>query len=175
MEAVKAEVRQAAAQRMPEPANYAEALKQLVHKAHLASEKHRDQQARPQRLGADPDLLRFERAFCRRFEKLGVPMFPHCIVRGRHEQNRLFVTGKSLARFPKSPHNFGMAVDLVHGVHAWNLSKGSWEIVGHVGKEVAAQLGVKVSWGGDWRFYDPAHWELSDWRSRSVGLGPLQP
>ena len=26
-------------------------------------------------------------------------------------------------------------------------------------------IGVKVVWGGDWtRPYDPAHWELADWK-----------
>lgn len=78
----------------------------------------------------------------------------------------LFRKGNSKAKWGSSPHNCGMAVDLVHGVYAWEIPKLCWSMLGHIGKEVAAQQGVKITWGGDWDFYDPAHWELSDWKSR---------
>ena len=79
--------------------------------------------------------------------------------------NRIsFAAGTTKARAWESPHNYGLAVDIIHGTKAWDLTRKQWEIVGHMGKEVAAQLGVKVVWGGDWKFYDPAHWELANWR-----------
>lgn len=159
---------------LPEPTTYGGALKVMVNRPFLATWKHREQHLRANRVGAHPDILAFERAFVARFKRVGVPMWAHSVVRDEAEQNRLYVTGVSLATAGKSPHNHGLAVDLVHGTLAWNLPKSSWEIVGHVGLEVAAQLGVKLEWGGTWRrFYDPAHWELSDWRSRVlIAKGP---
>lgn len=136
----------------------------MIDRSFLASERYKGQQTRAIRAGAHPDLLEFERVLVKRMAKLGIPMFAHCVMRDGEEQNLLFVTGRSKARAGQSPHQYGLAVDVVHGVKAWDLTRKQWDIVGHVGKEVAAQLGVKVEWGGDWKFYDPAHWELADWR-----------
>lgn len=94
-----------------------------------------------------------------------VPIFAHSIVRGQKEQEAAFAGGFSNARFGKSPHNYGCAVDLIHGVKAWQLDKKSWEIIGHIGKELAKSKGIKIVWGGDFKsLYDPAHWELENWR-----------
>ena len=39
-------------------------------------------------------------------------------------------------------------------------------MIGGVGKEVARKMGLRVTWGGDFKsLYDPAHWELTDWRT----------
>ena len=140
----------------------------------LKTGRFRSQQTRAKREGAAPELLQFERAFVARFERLGIPMFAHCIWRDRDAQAQAYVTGKSLAPPGRSPHNYGMAVDLIHGVHAWQLPRACWDIIGHVGLEVAYQAGLKLTWGGKWRgLYDPAHWELSDWRSRvTIAEGP---
>lgn len=152
---------------LPEPASYADALRKLVDRNFLGSTKHRQQHLRANRAGATSDLLAFERAFCARFRKLGIPMYAHCVVRDAGEQQRLYVQGRSMARPGRSPHQYGMAVDLVHGRLHWELPRSCWEIIGHVGLEVAQQAGVKVVWGGSFeKLWDPAHWELADWRSR---------
>ena len=150
----------------PLPETYAEALRYLTAKPFLASARHRAQAWRADRKDADPDILAFERAFIARFRKLGIPMFAHCVCRPEAVQARLFIQGRTQARPGQSPHNFGMAVDLVHGVRAWDVPRPCWDLIGHVGKEVADRLSLNLTWGGDWKFYDPAHWELADWEAR---------
>lgn len=149
---------------------YAEDLRGIVDRGFTFGKRYGDQQGRADRRGADPRILEFERKMVRVTFKLGIPIFAHCVVRGQDEQNRLFVKGFSKARWPDSAHNRGAAVDLVHGTLAWDLTLKQWDILGHLGKEAAASLSLDVTWGGDWKFYDPAHWELKGWSS----LPPLQ-
>lgn len=148
----------------PVPDRLDAALRYLVNEKFIAGTRYRDQQARADRRGAHPDIIAFERAFVRRMKKLGVPVFAHNMVRNHAQQGRLFVQGVSKARPGESPHNHGKAVDIVHGIRAWEIPRPCWDLFGHIGHEVAKQLGVKVQWGGTWKFYDPAHWELEDWR-----------
>jgi len=143
---------------------YASELRGIVDREFCFSERYRDQQGRADRTGAQPEILEFERKLIKRAFKLGVPLFAHAVVRTGDDQNRLFVKGVSKARAGESPHNFGAAVDLIHGTKAWSLTRKQWAIIGHIGKETAASAGIAVTWGGDWRFYDPAHWELTGWR-----------
>lgn len=149
---------------------YAHELRGMVDRPFCFSERYSDQQGRADRTGAQFEILQFERAFVRRAFKLGVPIFAHAVYRSASEQNSAFVRGVSKAKAGQSPHNFGCAVDLVHGTKAWDLTAKQWAILGHLGKEIAAQAGIKITWGGDWKFYDPAHWELSDWRTRRAAL-----
>jgi len=95
---------------------------------------------------------------------MGIPLFTHCLRRTNEEQTKLYVKGRSKARAGQSPHNYAMAVDIIHGVQAWNIPPQSWRILGHIGHETAVQKGIDIVWGGDWKFFDPAHWELGNWR-----------
>lgn len=96
-----------------------------------------------------------------------VPMFAHSVVRLRDEQEAALAGGFSNAAFGQSPHNYGMAVDLIHSVAAWQIDEKAWEIIGHIGKEVAQSKGIHIVWGGDFKsLYDPAHWELRDWKAK---------
>jgi len=61
-------------------------------------------------------------------------------------------------------YNFGLAVDIVHTGKLWDLSKPEWDIIGAIGKETARKMNLKVEWGGDWSFWDPAHWQIAGWR-----------
>jgi hypothetical protein len=142
----------------------------MIDRPFCFSEKYGIQQGRADRTGAQPAILEFERKLIKRAFKLGIPLFAHCVNRGSAEQNRLYREGRSKARAGESPHNYGAAVDIVHGTKAWALTDKQWAILGHLGKEVAAQSGIKVNWGGndgpgDRFAWDPAHWELTDWRA----------
>jgi hypothetical protein len=148
------------------------ALRALVDRPFLKSPARGEQFWRANRCGMPPDLWDFERVFTRRMAEHGVPMFAHCVLRGREEQERLYAEGRSKAKWGESPHNFAMAFDFVHGTKAWDMTPKQWSIIGHIGKEIAKSRGLKVAWGGDWSFYDPAHWELADWRVRSAGKQP---
>lgn len=142
---------------------FKDALREMVDRPFLASIRYSEQQTRADRDLCHPDILVFEKALVKRLKDMGVPMFCHCARRGAVEQQKLFDEGYSKAMPGQSPHNFGLAVDVIHGTRAWELSRKSWEVIGHVGKEVAQARGIKLKWGGDWEFYDPAHWQLADW------------
>lgn len=154
---------------MPVAPGFAGALDGLRDRAALKGPKHGAYQARADREGAHPDILAFERRFVRRCAELGIPVFAHSVVRDEDEQTRLYVKGRTRAKYGQSPHNFGLAVDLVHSRKAWSLTKDEWALLGHIGKEVAKALGIPVDWGGDWNFYDPAHWQIAKWRGLRDG------
>lgn len=149
----------------PVPKDFGEALRVMVDRPFLASQKWQEQQGRASREGAHRDILDFERVLIKRMGKLGVPMFAHWVVRTEKQQLELFQGGhsKDSPADGQWPHR-GCAVDIVHSVKGWGLSKSQWALVGHVGKELALQRGLKVDWGGDWRFYDPAHWQITGWK-----------
>ncbi|UIB81433.1 hypothetical protein [Flyfo microvirus Tbat2_110] len=149
---------------------YSAELRAMRDAAFCRSERYKDQQARANRAGADLDIVEFEKRLVTRMAKIGVPMFAHCVKRSDDDQNALFVLGHSKAKAGQSPHNVPhvAAVDIVHGIKAWDLSRSQWELIGHIGYEVARSLGVDMTWGGDWKFYDPAHWEIANWKVRSA-------
>lgn len=160
---------------MPEPdvggGTYAQAVKAIRNRDFCQSRRFVDQQMRADRVGAHPEILGFERLLVKRLRGMGIPMFAHCVWRGEAEQTRLYVQGRSKAAYGDSAHNYGCAVDLVHGTLAWNMTERSWAVIAHVGKELAASKGWKLEWGGSWKFYDPAHWQLADWRERAAQAG----
>lgn len=131
-----------------------------------------NQQLRAIRDGAHPQIVEFEEALVKKMAAHGVPMWAHAVVRTKKQQEAAFAGGFSKARFGKSPHNFGCAVDLVHGLLAWGLDPKAWNIIGHIGKELALSKQIAIVWGGDWKRkptdpvgWDPAHWELRDWKT----------
>ena len=90
--------------------------------------------------------------------------------RSNAEQAELYAQGRTKpgkvvtnARPGQSRHNRRPS-DAVHVIPYVNGS-GSWSwdhinpMADHI-KRVAAELGIKVTWGGDWRMKDGAHWEL---------------
>jgi len=153
---------------MAEPSGVAEdtyrhALRSVANKEFLKSDKYREQQFRADRKGAHVDILDFERLFIRRMRSLGIPMFATEVMRTLTRQELLIAQGKSKIRDARNGrHVKGEAVDIIHGVHGWDMTNKTWNMIGHIGEEVAKQAGIKVAWGGHWAFYDPAHWELID-------------
>lgn len=128
--------------------------------------KYKEQQTRVSPQGCDPQLFHFAQTMVKRFAAMGIPLFVHCYVRSGAEQDRLKAAGRSKAAAGQSPHQGGFAVDIIHGVAGWNLDKKQWALIGSVGKSIAKGHNLHLVWGGDWNFYDPAHWELRDWRKR---------
>lgn len=149
---------------LPPSRSYADAVRGMANVPFLKTIKFQDQQYRANWEGAHPDLVDFHRAFHARMIKLRVPMFAVEVLRTGERQKELQEGGYSKAPPGKSPHQYSCAMDYVHSVQAWNLTKAEWQIIGHVGKEVATQGGWHITWGGDWDFWDPAHWEITPWR-----------
>lgn len=151
-------------------ATFADAVRLMTNRPVL-QDKHRmhNLSLRANRAGAHPDILEFEKRMLRRMGKdLGIPMFAHCVVRSMRQQQIEFDEGDSKAQAGQSPHNYGCAIDLIHATRAWKLSEKEWLVIGHIGKEIVKQAGlaiVSLAWGGDWKFYDPAHWEIADWET----------
>lgn len=144
------------------------ALLSMKNEAFLKRPKYQEQQWRALRAGAHPQIVEFEQAMVKHMRLLGVPMFAHCVVRTPQEQTRRFQEGNSRKNgLGAYPHR-RCAVDIIHSLFAWNLSKEQWEIIGHCGKEVANKRGIDIVWGGSpaYGFYDPAHWELAHYRER---------
>lgn len=146
-------------------AQEADPLSGVRNSAFFETQRWKDQQWRALRDGAHPDLIVFEAAFHRAMRKLNIPTFAHNMVRDDAHQNALYVQGVTKSKAGKSPHNYGLAVDIVHSTKAWDLTPEQWAVFGHVGKEVAKRLAIPIIWGGDWKFFDPAHWELENWRT----------
>ena len=163
------------------PGKFKEALEGIRDIERLASQKYQEQQLRAEKEGAHPDIVGgvkpstkpgfwvecrgFEPVFRRRMAALGVPMYAFCVWRSDDEQAKELAEGDSDAGPGQSPHQFGCAVDMIHSVKGWGLNGQQWAVSGHVGKEVAKSLGLNIVWGGDWSDpWDPAHFELRDWR-----------
>lgn len=139
----------------------------MMNRKFIQSQKFKDQQLRADRFGAHPDILEFEKRLVTRMRKQYVPLFCLTCWRGEAEQNSAFVRGVSNARFGQSPHNFGCAVDIIHGTKGYDLDRRSWELLGHIGKEISVQSGIEITWGGDFKsLFDPAHWELKEWKTQ---------
>jgi peptidoglycan L-alanyl-D-glutamate endopeptidase CwlK len=93
-------------------------------------------------------------------------------IRGMERQNELYRQGKSQLRFPESDHNKdpSRAVDAIAHPIDWKDRERQTLFAGYV-LGVAAQLGVKLRWGGDWNrnfqvadnaFDDLVHFELME-------------
>lgn len=144
------------------------------------SRNFQEQQWRAMRIGAHPQIIDFTRYMVAKMRKLNIPVFASEIVRTQERQLQLYKDGFSNAKGAKAPHVYGMAVDIIHARKGWNLSQKQWELIGKLGKELAIQRGIAITWGGDWPplkervGWDPAHWQLRHWREEMTGF-PFMP
>lgn len=135
----------------------------------------------------DRRLMRWSAIFIELARKRGIPLYTHCAFRTEAEQAKASSGGNSKAAYPRSAHNIGEAVDIVHGVYHWTMTEKEWSLLHVLGLRaldlVNAQLLAKPSknkdgtfnndaklsltWGGTFKgLYDPAHWEITDYRNR---------
>lgn len=115
--------------------------------------------------GLCPPMIVFMRRLKAEMERYAIPMAFMEGWRTPGRQAELKAQGVSQAGPGSSPHQYGLAFDYVHAVRGWKLSPAEWSQIGAIGKEVARKLDMPIEWGGDWRFYDPAHWQVQGWRS----------
>lgn len=159
---------------------YKQARAEMIDRDMIVSRRYQEQQWRALRIGAHPQIIDFMVMFIAKCKKLNIPIFASEVVRTAERQKQLFEQGFSDVQGAKAPHPYGCAVDLVHSVHGWNLSKKQWELLGTLGKELAKQRAIPIVWGGDWPpivdkvGWDPAHWQLKHWRQEMTGF-PFMP
>lgn len=124
--------------------------------------------------GAPPQLRLFVWKYLRALRARGLPFYVHTCYRSPEEQLKLYNQGNS--QLTEGAHQRSCAVDIVSSIDHWQVPKELWQYVGTLGQSVADGLflgngldgkPLKIEWGGAWQdFYDPAHWQLHDWRLR---------
>ncbi len=81
-------------------------------------------------------------------------------IRTRAEQEKLLAEGKS--RTMRSRHLTGHAVDVVavqDGKVSWDWNL--YETIAAAWKRASIETGIPIEWGGDWKFRDGPHFQLS--------------
>lgn len=132
---------------------------------------------------ADQRLMRWAAVFIEMARKRGIPLYVHAATRTEADQAKAVSGGRSRTPYPRSAHNIGEAVDIVHGVYHWTLTKQEWAFLHVLGQRALDRVNadlpkarkLALTWGGDFKgLYDPAHWEISDYRARirRLPLGP---
>lgn len=89
-----------------------------------------------------------------------------CGHRGKEEQNKAFADGFSHVKWPNGRHNKlpSLAADVVPYPVDWEDEK-KFMALSEVVKCKASELGINVTWGGDWGAIfngkpDYPHWEV---------------
>lgn len=111
-----------------------------------------------------PQIVEFWKAMHKECSARRIPIKAFEFLRTRERQDELHAQGRSNARAGQSPHQYGLAVDIISATKGWDLSKKQWDVIGSIGKEIARKRNIKLEWGGDWEFWDPAHWQIADWK-----------
>lgn len=146
----------------------------LTNAPFIRSTPHLKQWDRADWQGVDPRIAYFLARLQMRLQQMGIPTYVHTAYRTRSAQDAAYNSGASTLRGDRAAHRVGAAGDLVHSNFHWELSRQEWDFIGKVGKEVhrLIQQGLPADdrwglvWGGDWsKPWDPAHWELQDWRT----------
>lgn len=131
----------------------------------IASEALLRQHARADWQQVDPRVRRFAAVLIEAARKQNIPLYVHTAFRSPEMQTEMFKKGRSKARPPVAAHVRGAAVDIVHSNFHWEMSKSEWAYIGKLGLDIASRLNLPIEWGGTWSFYDPAHWELKQWKN----------
>lgn len=120
-----------------------------------------------------PQIQRFAGGLCLAARAVGIPLYCHTAYRTPDKQWEMVAKGVSRTKPPLAAHPQGCAVDIVHAVHHWNMSENEWAYIGRLGQDVARKLAIPIEWGGDWSDpWDPAHWELQNWRALALNTLP---
>lgn len=131
--------------------------------------------------GVDEELAAWYLKYHAACAKVGIPLRIVSGFRSFAEQERLKARGYSKAGAGHSAHNFGMALDIIHTVQAYDLPRDGWVLLNLIAQETARKAKVKIRWGGDWNgngvpvfadpkegFWDAAHFELLEWKKKAA-------
>lgn len=159
--------------------------------AFLASQTYARQGMRSDWQHVDRRLRLWAAKVCLRAKGIGIPLYVHSAFRTKEQQDALLARGVTKVGYPRSAHNIGEAVDIVHGVYHWDMTPLEWTYVHYLGRDELRKLNprwpkakqLSLNWGGndgtpqDKFRWDPAHWEILDYRDRIRRLpeaGPVR-
>jgi hypothetical protein len=112
-----------------------------------------------------PDIEGFTRKLFKELRRRNIPCYVHTQYRSPALQEQLRRQGNS--QVSSGPHQRGAAIDIVHAHYHWNAPSHFWDTIGSLGKQIIAANNYKIEWGGDFKtLYDPAHWQLKEWRQQ---------
>ena len=157
-----------------------DAPKRLAAPHFLTSEVYARQGMRADWQHVPANLQRWAAMLVNTARTKGVPLYIHCAFRTEAEQAQLRKRGVSKVGYPRSAHNIGEAVDIVHSLYHWELTPSEWSYIHHLGQDCLRRLNaalpkaqrLHLNWGGndgtsqDTFKWDPAHWEVTDYRER---------
>lgn len=156
------------------PKTYQDAAKTLTDHNAIRTVRYANAVVKQKRDGTHPQIVEFYVRLQKELKRRGYPFYAFEFIRSDDRQRTLKARGVSRAGPGQSPHNHGCAVDVIHLARLWDLTTTEWAIIGQIGKEVARKAKIPIVWGGDWKFYDPAHWELEHWRDLVIAKGNIR-
>uniref|UniRef100_UPI0025ED276C M15 family metallopeptidase n=1 Tax=uncultured Sphingomonas sp. TaxID=158754 RepID=UPI0025ED276C len=152
---------------------------------HFKSEAYMRQVRRADWSFCDVRLVVWAAQFQMMAKQREIPLYVHAALRSKAVQDAHRRNGTSKVKYPNSAHNIGEAVDVVHGTYHWDLNKAEWNLLHALGRLALDRVNTRLkaadklslTWGGHFKtLYDPAHWEISDYRHRTRELPePLTP
>ena len=169
----------------PEPDKTWTAPQRLKAPLHFKTEAYQRQVRRADWSFCDVRLVVWAAQFQMMAKSREIPLYVHAALRSKSVQDRAVRERTSKAKYPYSAHNIGEAVDIVHGTYHWDLNKAEWDVLHVLGRLSLDRINSRLksadklalTWGGHFKtLYDPAHWEISDYRHRTRELPePLEP
>lgn len=99
----------------------------------------------------------------RAMQESGYPAKIHCCYRSAQTQAGLVEKGVSKARPFQSPHQYFLAVDIIHPEKGWNVEQAYWDQLKACGEVVSEKFDIPLEFGYDWG-WDMAHIEFLDFR-----------
>lgn len=147
----------------------------LQYPVYWSLQMYLDQSNRADWQSTDLRLQRWAALFIEYARKRQIPLYVHCATRTEAEQALVYARGNSRAQYPSSAHNIGEAVDIVHGRYHWDMTRQEWQLLYTLGMLALDRINatlpkaqkLELKWGGHFRtLYDPAHWEIADYRGR---------
>lgn len=169
---------------VPDPGPVWDAPLRLSAPNFMRSEAAMKQRYRANWAHADPRLMVFAATLIHMAGRRNIPLYVHTALRSKADQDAAKAKGNSKAAYGRSAHNIGEAVDIVHGVFHWDMNRQEWDLLHALGRLAEAHVNASLkrdnklalTWGGNFRsLYDPAHWEVSDYRARLTMPPPVEP
>jgi len=168
-------------EQMPALSPWAEQVKALKWEPHRFNDNYDlRRHERADYSGMQPELAEFLQRLYLSLRKRNFPTYVHTAHRSEEEQLALFKAGHSKVKI--GAHQRGAAFDLIHSDRHWkDMPRVGWQYIGLIGKDIIRTHHTRdatpmIEWGGDWEFYDPAHWQLAYWKTcpLTVASAPIR-